>query len=69
MEYKSITLPVLHGATVEWVKAQKEEMKARLYQEIAHIPYVGYKFSYQWTTKKGFSYMTVSMRVWHVEEG
>ena len=66
MEMKTITLPVLHGATVEWVKAQREEMKARLYQEIADIPYIGYKYTYQYTYKYGFPYMTVGMKVYHV---
>lgn len=66
MEMKTITLPVLHGATVEWVKAQREEMKARLYQEIADIPYIGYKYTYQYTYKNGFPYMTVGLKVYHV---
>ena len=65
MEHKSITLPVLHGATVEWVKAQKEEMKARLLQEFADVDIDGYKFEYQYTYKYGFPYMTVGLKVWH----
>lgn len=68
MEHKSITLPVLHGATVEWVKAQKEEMKLRLWQEIRDTPYEDYRFSYQYTYKGGFPYMTVLLKVYyHVE--
>lgn len=65
MEMKTITLPVLHGATVEWVKAQREEMKARLlldfHDNASERFYNGAKFHYQYTYKNGFPYMTVSL--------
>lgn len=59
--YKSITLPVPPGATVEWVKAQKAEMLNRMAQELENA--VILKLDLQWTDKVGGRWMTVSAKV------
>ena len=57
VRHKSITLPVLPGATPAWVKAQRNEMVSKLVEELPSGAVL--RIRKQWTDKAEGRWMTV----------
>lgn len=63
--YKRITLPVLPGATPEWVVAQRREMEKRMLEEAPlNRPF---KLRRQFTGKRGHQFMSIILEMWDEE--